>query len=153
DSLEAMTLGMARRGGFRVDEQMAAKQVQANVSNLERFRDRLRQGLYVAQVNDNFGFGILAYLLVALDAEHHKPDLNTDTAAMYIKMHQMADGHWEIGRGNARPPLCSYISTTVLSMRALQLYSPKVDKEAYERSIEMAAAWIARAEPTGDEDR
>src|SRR5215831_12407427 len=154
DSLEAMTMGMARRSGFRVDEQMAARQVQANLSNIERFRDRLRQGVYVAQVNDNFGFGILAYLLVGLEAEHYKPDLSTDTVAMYIKMHQMADGHWELGLGSPRPPLCSgYISTTVLAMRALQLYAPKTDKEAYDKSIEMASAWIAKATPTVDEDR
>ena len=154
DSLAAMTMGMARRAGFRINEEMAARQVQANLSNIERFRDRLRQGVYVAQVNDNFGFGILAYMLIGLDAEHHKPDLNTDAAAMYIKMHQMPDGHWEMGRGTARPPLCSaYISATVLSMRALQLYAPKSDKKAYEKSIEMAAEWIAKAEPTVEEDR
>ena len=154
DSLAAMTMGMARRGGFRINEEMAAKQVQANLVNIERFRDRLRQGVYVAQVNDNFGFGILAYVLIGLDAERHKPDLNTDAAAMYIKMHQMADGHWETALGSARPPLCSaYISATVLAMRALQLYAPKTDRKAYEDAIERAAAWIAKSEPTVEEDR
>jgi squalene-hopene cyclase-like protein len=38
-------------------------------------------------------------------------------------------------------------------MRALQLYAPKTDKEAYDKSIEMASAWIAKATPTVDEDR
>jgi squalene cyclase len=149
-----MATGLARQSGFRVDEQVAANQVQANVSHLERFRDRLRQGVYVAQVNDNFGTGILGYILVGLDAEHYKADLNTDAVAMYMKMHQMADGHWEVGRGTGRPPLCSaYIGQTVLAMRALQLYAPKTDKAAYDKAVQMAANWIAKAEPATNDDR
>src|SRR5262249_36252809 len=123
DSLEAMATGMAHQGGFHRDEEMATKQVQANISHIERFRDRLYQGVYLAQVNDNFGADVLGYIMLGLDAERYKPDLNTDAAAMYIKMHQMIDGHWELGKGDSRPPLCAlYIGQTVLAMRALQLY-------------------------------
>jgi ankyrin repeat protein len=154
DSLPAMATSLARRSGFRVDEEVAAKQVRVNVSFLERFRDRLHQGVFLAQVNDNFGADILGYILIGLDAEHYKPDLNTDAVAMYMKMHQMTDGHWEIGRGDQRPPLCSlYIGQTVLAMRALQLYAPRTDKAAYEKSIQMAATWIAKAEPVTNDDR
>jgi ankyrin repeat protein len=154
DSLPAMATGLARRSGFRVDEEIARKQVRTNVSFLERFRDRLHQGVFVAQVNDTFGSDILGYILIGLDAERYKPDLNTDAVAMYMKMHQMTDGHWEIGRGDQRPPLCSlYIGQTVLAMRALQLYAPKTDRAAYEKSVQMAAAWIAKAEPVTSEDR
>ncbi len=154
DSLEAMATGLAARNGFGRDEITAAKQVQANVSHLERFRDRLRQGVYLAQINDNFGADVLGYILIGLDAERYKPDLNTDAAAMYIKMHQMTDGHWEIGRGNERPPLCSlYIGQTVLAMRALQLYAPKTDKATFDKSIQMAASWIAKTGPITNDDR
>jgi ankyrin repeat protein len=154
DSLPAMATSLARRSGFRVDEEVAAKQVRVNVSFLERFRDRLHQGVFLAQVNDNFGADILGYILIGLDAEHYKPDLNTDAVAMYMKMHQMTDGHWEIGRGDQRPPLCSlYIGQTVLAMRALQLFEPRTDKAAYEKSIQMAATWIAKAEPVTNDDR
>lgn len=38
-------------------------------------------------------------------------------------------------------------------MRALQLYAPKMDKAAYEKSIQLAASWLAKAEPKTDEDR
>src|SRR5262245_46779442 len=153
DSLEAMATGQAQRRGFHRDEEMAARQVQANISHLERFRDRLYQGVYLTQVNDNFGADVLGYILLGLDAERYKPDLNTDAAAMYIKMHQMTDGHWEIGKGDSRPPLCAlYIGQTVLAMRALQLYAPKTDKAAYGKSIQMAADWIAEAEPVTNDD-
>src|SRR4030095_4402527 len=69
DSLPAMATSLARRSGFRVDEEVAAKQVRVNVSFLERFRDRLHQGVFLAQVNDNFGADILGYILIGLDAE------------------------------------------------------------------------------------
>jgi N-acyl-D-amino-acid deacylase len=154
DSLPAMATGLARRTGFRVNEELSAQQVRANISFIERFRDRLHQGVFLAQVNDNFGSDILGYILIGLDAERYKADLNTDAVAMYIKMHQMTDGHWEIGIGDQRPPLCSlYIGQTVLAMRALQLYAPKIDKAEYEKSIQMAANWIANANPVTNEDR
>ena len=147
NSLPAMTMGLARRNGFRVDEQTAAKQVQANISFLQQLRDRLRQGVMIAQVNDNFGTVIMAYMLVGLDAERYKPDLNTDAVAMYMKMHQMSDGHWEVGLTTARPPLGSdYIGQTALAMRALQLYAPKADKSAYDKAVQLAASWLAKAE-------
>ena len=38
-------------------------------------------------------------------------------------------------------------------MRALQLYAPKTDKAAYDRSIQLAAAWIAKATPKNNDDR
>jgi hypothetical protein len=38
-------------------------------------------------------------------------------------------------------------------MRALQLYAPVVDRSAYERSIQMAAAWLAKAQSRTNEDR
>jgi len=154
NSLTAMATSLARRSGFRVDEQTAAKQVRANISFLLQLRDRLRQGVMLVQTNDNFGSTIMGYMLVGLSAEGYKPDLNTDAAAMYMKMHQLADGHWELGRTTGRPPLGSiYIAQTALAMRALQLYAPKVDKSGYDKAIRLASRWLATAESTNIDDR
>ncbi len=38
-------------------------------------------------------------------------------------------------------------------MRALQLYAPKTDKAAYDRSIQLAAEWMAKARPRNNDDR
>jgi hypothetical protein len=73
---------------------------------------------------------------------------------MYLKSHQWADGQWAYPAADTRPPLCSdYIGQTAISMRALQLYAPKTDKAAYDQSIQLAAAWMAKARPTNNEDR
>ncbi len=59
-----------------------------------------------------------------------------------------------VSAADKRPPLCSdYIGQTALSMRALQLYAPKTDKAAYEQSIQLAAAWLAKAQPRNNDDR
>jgi squalene cyclase len=38
-------------------------------------------------------------------------------------------------------------------MRALQLYTPHADEGAYGQSIELAAEWLAKAQPKNNEDR
>jgi len=97
---------------------------------------------------------VLGYQLVGLDAERYKPDLNTDAAAMYLKSRQMPDGRWAYPAADARQPLCNdYIGQTALAMRALQLYAPKADKAEYEKSVRLAAAWLAAAQPKFNEDR
>ena len=154
-----MAVGLARKSGFRVDEQIAAQQVKANVAYIEHRRDSLHQGFFAAQVGaeaigDLFGPGVLSYILVGLDAEHYESDLNTDAVAMYLNSRQMADGSWAYGAPDSRPQICSdYIGQTALSMRALQLYAPKVGQTEYEKSVRLAAAWLAKAEPKTNEDR
>jgi ankyrin repeat protein len=149
-SLAAMAVGFARKNGFRVDEHTSAGQVQANAMALRASRDILHQGFFIP--GTNVGPGILAYVLLGLDAEGYKPDLNTDTVAMFIETHQMADGHWAFGP-EARPPLCADgLGQTVLAMRALQLYAPRVDQAAYAKSIQLAAAWIGASRPRTNYD-
>jgi ankyrin repeat protein len=153
NSLAAIAVSAARKSGFPVDEKTATQQVKANVFGLEKLRDSLHQG-FLVPVGDFFGPTVLSYILVGLDAEHYKADINTDAVAMYLKSHQSADGQWTYPRADARPPLCSdYIGQTALSMRALQLYAVKTDKAAFDQSIQLAAAWLANARPRNNDDR
>jgi hypothetical protein len=116
-----------------------------NAGSLAGIRDLLHQGSFIPHINANPT--ILGYVLLGLDAEGYKPDLSTDAVAMYILSQQMGDGHWAFGP-EARPPLCSDdLAQTVISMRSLQLYAPKVDKAAYAKSIQLAATWIGEYQP------
>lgn len=145
DSLAAMAVSQARSIGVRVDEQMAAQQVKANLTVFTALRDRLHEGIF-GQVEDVFGPFVTSYAAIGLDAEHHKSDLDTDAIAMYLRMHQMTDGHWEFGLTDQRPPICSqYVGQTALAMRALQVYAPHVDKTAYDDAVKRASAWLAQA--------
>jgi ankyrin repeat protein len=153
NSFAAMAVGAARKSGFQVDETTSAQQVKANIVGLEKLRDYLHQGFFTP-VEDVFGPFLVSYILIGLDAEHYKPDLNTDTVAMYLKSRQSPDGQWAYPAADTRPPICSeYIGQTALSMRALQLYAPKMDKAAYDQAIQLAASWIAKAQSTNNDDR
>lgn len=153
NSFAAMAVGAARKSGFHVDEATAVQQVKANVFGLEKLRDLLHQGNMVG-MGDFFAPFIVADILIGLDAEHYKPDLNTDAATMFLKARQSPDGQWAYAAGDPRPPICSqYIGQTAAAMRALQLYAPKAERAAYDRSIQLAAAWLANAQSTNNEDR
>jgi hypothetical protein len=153
DSIAEFAVGSARKSGIRVDEGLSAQTVRQNIAILEAQRDQLHQGFFV-NVEDIFAPFVLGYQAIGLHAESYKADLNTDAVAMYLRMHQMTDGHWEYGLGDTRPPICQqYVGQTSLAMRALQLYAPLVDKAAYDDAIRRAAAWLAKVEPKTNEDR
>ena len=61
-SLAAMAVGLARKNGFRVDEQTSARQVKVNAGALAGSRDRLHQGFFIPLINANPV--ILAYVLL-----------------------------------------------------------------------------------------
>ncbi len=154
NSLVAMTVGLARQRGFKVDEAVARQQAKVNGANLEHSRDLLHQGVAGGgPFVDVFNAHILGYMLVGFHAEGRAADLDTDAAAMYIKNRQMPDGSWPYPEADRRPPLCSdYIGQTTLAMRGLQLYAPKAFQAEYEKSVSMAAAWLARTQAKSTED-
>ena len=153
NSFAALAVSAARKSGFQVDDQTAAQQVKANVFGLEKLRDYLHQG-FLNPVEDFFAPFVVANVLIGLDAERYKPDLNTDAAAMFLKARQMSDGEWPYAAGDPRPPICTnYIGQTAVSMRALQLYAPELQKEAYQQAVQLAASWLAKTRSVTNEDR
>jgi ankyrin repeat protein len=153
NSLTAMTMSLSRKHGFQIDEKIDAAQTQANADVLAKIRDRMHLG-FIVPTEDNFSEGILAYQLMGLAAEGYKPDLNTDTAALYILQRQHSNGEWPAQHADNRPPIClDYIGQTARALRALQLYTPKADADQYRKSIRLAANWIANARSYNNDDR
>lgn len=148
-SITAMAVAMARKSGYRVDEKIAEQQVKVNAGSLAGARNPLHQGFLVPGINESPA--IAGWALLGLDAEGHKPDLSTDAVSMFLQAHQMADGHWASGP-QARPPLCTDLSQTVIAMRSLQLYTPRVDQAAYAKSIQLALTWIGESRPRTNYD-
>jgi N-acyl-D-amino-acid deacylase len=153
NSMEAMTVALARSHGLKVDEQIAAAQVRSNVQILEKNRDLFHQG-FSFPVGDMFGDFLWSYVLLGLDAEKHQPDLNTDAAALLILSRQRPNGEWAYPHADTRPPVClDFMTQTALSLRALQKYAPKSSKVAADKAIHMAASWLAKAPASNNEDR
>ncbi|MEP6715985.1 MAG: ankyrin repeat domain-containing protein [Terriglobia bacterium] len=140
EALTGMALATARTAGFRADEAMEAKAVKAVVSFYGDWRERLLQGVPP---------GGPAYVLQELHAERYRPDLMTDAVARYLRLKQFPDGHWTVGCGGSRNPLCGdEVTNTANSLRALQFYAPTASKE-----IRQAAGWLATTPVFTNEDR
>jgi len=145
EALTDLAISTARRSGFRVDEQMAKAEVNSVAAFYGDWRERLLQGMAP---------GGPAYILEGLHAEQYPADLTTDATARYIRMKQFADGHWTVGCGGSRNPLCGdEVTNTANSLRALQFYAPAGFRPDYQKSIALAAAWLAKAPVVTHEDR
>src|SRR5215813_10039964 len=64
NSLTAMTVSLARRKGFAVDEAVAADQVKAVAKYIEDWRERIVQGVGIPGLQDT-----MSYILIGLGAE------------------------------------------------------------------------------------
>jgi ankyrin repeat protein len=152
DSFTAMTVATARKNGFRVDETLASRAVQLNLTISDTLRERLLQG--VSPGGPLPGPSIEAYVLMGLAAEQHKPDLVTDAIARFIYMRQSPDGHWPMMTPTPRPPLtATALSQTAISARALQLYAPATARGDYDAAVRRAAAWLATSVPHTSSER
>ena len=145
NSITEMAVAAARRHGFRVNEKIAAQQIQVHQAMLTGARDVLHQGMLVPVLNANPV--IIGYVLTGFGEDKVKADLSTDAVAMFIQSHQALDGSWPVGP-EARPPLCgTAVTQAAIALRALQLYSPNVDKAAFQRSVQRAADWLSESKP------
>jgi hypothetical protein len=147
NSLAAMTVSAAREAGIHVDEKIASSQRKEIGVHLEAWRERVLQGMGVPGDSNTVN-----YLLVGLAADGYPPDLATDAMAIYLKNDQMPDGRWRLIAN--RPPLeSSEFEVAALTMRALQVYSPKALRADSEKSVWRAADWLRSAKPKSTADR
>ena len=150
NSLTTMALAAARKNRIPVDEGVAQGQMRTIGAYIENWRERVLQGVPIPGGQDT-----ISYILAGLAAGNYPADAATDALARYLKNSQGADGGWRIAAsGGSRPPIeSSNIEVTALSMRALQLYAPAIQRAAYQKSIRLASGWLLRAQARSTEDR
>ena len=147
NSLTAMTVATARRSGIQVDGQIAENELKTVSAYIEGWRERVLQGIGIPGDSDT-----ISAILVGLAAGKYPPDPATDALAIFLKNHQAPNGQWYSVAH--RPPLeSSDIQVTALSLRALQAYRPMALQAEYEKSIQLAAGWLTRAQPKTTHDR
>jgi ankyrin repeat protein len=146
NSLTAMSVTTARDSGVKVNDVIARQQAVETAAYLDRWRDRALQGMAPGG-----GAASIGYVLVGLGFEHYPADLSTDAMARYVLSQQLPGGSWRLV--SHRPPMeSSPIQITATAMRALQLYAPATRRAEYQQAIDRAAAWIAQAAPSSNED-
>jgi ankyrin repeat protein len=147
NSLTAVTMASLRKKGFAVDQQIVRDQSKIAASYMESWRDRVLQGIPIPG-----GIDTVSYILFGMAGENDPATPATDAAARYLKLRQMADGRWLIAAN--RPPLeSSDIEVTAVSLRAIHAYAPSAQRSEYERSVRLAAGWLAQAHPKTNEER
>ena len=146
NSLAEMTLSMARKNRFPVDEQAAQLQLNTIRVYLESWRERVLQDIAIPG-----GVDTTSYILAGLAAANYPPDPATDAMARYLMRRQAADGGWRIAA--QRPPIeSSDLEVSAISLRALQVYAPKPKQAEYLKVIQKGVIWLGQALPKTTED-
>jgi hypothetical protein len=145
-----MTLAVARKNRIPIDEEVAQHQLLTIGAYIESWRERVLQGIPIPGGQDT-----ISYILAGLAAANYPSDAATDALARYLRNSQGPEGGWRIAAsGGSRPPIeSSNIEVTAISMRALQVYAPQTQRIDYQKTIQLAASWLARAQPRTTEDR
>lgn len=147
NTLTASTLAMARARGIPVDDRIIVQEKTTIESYLEGWRERVLQGVGIPGDSDT-----ISAILLGMGAENYPSTPATDALAIFLRNHQSPRGQWYSTAH--RPPLeSSDIQVTAVSMRALQIYLPTANRSEYDKPIQMAAAWLAKAQPRTTHDR
>lgn len=147
NSLTAMTVSLARKSGFAVNEETSKATVQATSRFVELWRERSLQNWPIPGDADT-----VSILLSGLLVERVPPNESTDAWARYLKNRQQTNGSWM--PTSHRPPIeASDFQATASSIRALQAYAPKALKSEYNVAIQKGADWLKTAKPHSNEDR
>jgi len=144
-ALLAMTVGLARKHGFAVDEEVAAKE-------RGQVAAKLGQKIPLLLLGAGLDPTLAAYTLVGLAAEDQEPGPLTDALVHYLVLHQQQDGHWQ-PEAYRPPDDGSPFLYTALAVRGLQAFAPPGRKKEIADRIARAGGWLLAAEPAETVDR
>jgi squalene cyclase len=143
--LVAMTVGLARKHGFKVDETIADEE-RAHV--LKDMGTRVRPLMLGTGIDPTLSVHVLA----GLAAEDEPASRITDALVHYLVLRQRTNGRWQ--QENYRPPdEASDFQFTALAVRGLQAYAPKGRSREIAVRIAQARRWLQSAEPADTVDR
>jgi ankyrin repeat protein len=147
NTFTSMTVSLARKHGFKVDEQAAREQTKKIAAYIEKWRERALQGVGIGGESNT-----LSYMLLGLAAENYPPDAATDAFARFVAAQQWPDGRWRAFAH--RPPMgTSDFAITAAALRSLQVYGPKAQRTKYEMAVSRATDWLMKAQPQTTDDR
>ncbi len=147
-NLQGVALGWARDRGFAVDESSIHRMIERQQETWSRRVDAAYEMDRPMPVPPQ----LMGYGLWGLSALGYSADTLTDAFVWYLAAIQMPDGHW-ITSGITRPPMGgSDLMSTVLAMRALQLYTLEGRREELQSRVEKARHWLAEQAPLLHQD-
>jgi ankyrin repeat protein len=147
NSLPAMTVALARKKGFVVDEDQARKELGFAVATERPFFESMRLGSTIGGGSDTLG-----YTLMGMAAAGYPADALTDVHIHYFSIYQYPDGAWRTT--SYRPPEeYGPFATTAVVLRAIRLYPIPGRREEFEERFARAKRWLLSAGASSGEER
>ena len=146
NSLTAMTVALARRKGFTVNEEQARKELGFAVATEKPFFDQMRLGSAIGGGADTLG-----YTLMGMSAAGYPADALTDSHIHYLSIYQYPDGAWRTT--SYRPPSeYSPFATTAVVLRAIRLYPVPGRREEFEKRFALAKRYLLTHQAYSEEE-
>jgi ankyrin repeat protein len=147
NSLPQMTVGLARKKGFAVNEEQTNKEVGFAVATDMPYLEPNRLGSSIGGGSDTIG-----YTLMGMAAAGYPHDALTDAHIHYLSLNQFPDGSFR--NTSYRPPSeYSAFTTTAVALRAIKLYPIPGRREEFEERVSRAKRWLLAAKPHTNEER
>jgi ankyrin repeat protein len=147
NSLPAMTVALARRKGFVINEEQVKKELGFAVATDRPFLEPMRLGSTIGGGSDTLG-----YTLIGMAAAGYPADALTDSHIHYLSIYQFPDGAWRTT--SYRPPEeYGPFTTTAVALRAIRLYAIPGRREEFEDRFARARRWLLTATASSQEER
>jgi Ankyrin repeats (many copies) len=147
NSLPAMTVALARRKGFVINEEQVKKELGFAVATDRPFLEPMRLGSTIGGGSDTLG-----YTLMGMAAAGYPADALTDSHIHYLSIYQFPDGAWRTT--SYRPPEeYGPFTTTAVALRAIRLYAIPGRREELEDRFARAKRWLLSATVASQEER
>jgi ankyrin repeat protein len=147
NSLPAMTVWLARKKGFTINEEQAKKEVGFAVATDMPYLEPNRLGSSIGG-----GPTTIGYTLMGMAAADYPADALTDAHTHYLALNQFADGAFR--HTSYRPPSeYTAFTTTAVALRAIKLYPLPGRREEFDERINRAKRWLLSAKPYSLEER
>jgi ankyrin repeat protein len=148
NSLPQMTVALARKKGFAVNEQQAKKELGFAIATDEPVLEPNRLG------SSPIGGGsdTLGYTLMGMSAAGAPADALTDAHVHYMSLNQYPDGAFR--NSSYRPPTeFSPFTTTAVALRSIKLYPIPGRREEFKERVDRARRWLLSAKASSTEER
>jgi len=147
NSLPAMTVALARRKRFVVNDEQAKKEMGFAAATDAPFLEPMRLGSTIGGGSDTLGF-----TLMGMAAAGYPADALTDAHIHYFSNYQLADGSWRTT--SYRPPEeYGPFTTTAVVLRAIKLYPIPGRREEFRDRVARAKRWLLTAKASSQEER
>lgn len=147
NSLPAMTVALARKKGFSVNEEQARKELGFAVATDKPYFESMRLGSTIGGAATTIG-----YTLMGMAAAGYAADAETDSHIHYLSINQFPDGSWRLT--SYRPPAeYSPFTTTAVALRALRLYPIPGRREEFQERFRRAKKWLLAGMAVSQEER